>query len=131
MSFAIIAAENKVTKVGAGYVHKDGVDYRCRECWDFDSIAQRCASHGPTDVIKPNGTCTYWRHGIPTPGLAIAGSITKQESGYTEDPNGTLCRRCKFFFKGDCEKVNKNSPGDDPGQIHPMACCANQTPRAA
>lgn len=128
--FEILSAANKVTKVGAGYVHKEGTEYRCKDCWDFDPVAERCASHGVSDAIKDNGTCTYWRQGRPTAGLRITGALTKQESGYTEDPNGTLCRRCRFFFKGDCEKVDKNSPGDDKGQIHPMACCGNQLPRA-
>lgn len=121
---------SKVTKVGAGYVHHAGSDYRCRECWKFIPATNQCAEFRSQDTAKPHGTCTYWAFGKPVAGLKPSGAFTPAELGYTEDPNGTKCIRCKYFdSKGYCQKVDESSPGDDPGKITPGACCANQTPK--
>jgi hypothetical protein len=90
---------------------------------------ERCWIHGDETVIKPYGTCGYFVKGKPQPNLKPMGSLSKLESGYTEDGGhvGYSCKRCEYFSPAalDCQKVDKDSAGDDPGKIHPDACCAN------
>jgi hypothetical protein len=125
-----VAAPAKVTKEGAGYIHRDGTDYRCRDCVLFIPKSKRCAIHRNEDLIQPNGYCTQWAEGKPQPGLVPLGCYTPKETGYGELRNGTKCVRCVFFNgSNDCKRVNKDSSGDDPGSINPNACCANQQPR--
>lgn len=123
------AVENKVTKVGAGYVHRPNTEYRCKDCLLFIPGSQQCALFRPQDVVKASGTCIYWANGTPMMGIKPQGAYTPKEAGYTEASNGTLCRRCRFFDGPYCKKVDEKSPGDDPGKIHPEACCANQEPK--
>lgn len=113
---------NKVTKVGAGYVYVKGTDYRCGDCWKFIKSTQQCAELASSDTVKSNGTCILWSYGASKPGMKPTGAYTKAEVGYTENPNGTLCRRCEYFNGADaCQKVE--------GAINPHACCSNQEPR--
>lgn len=125
------APSKKISKVSVGYIHRRGSDYRCRECLLFIPDSERCFIHGPGIEIKSNGYCIYWVKGQPFPGLTPKGSVSKKESGYGEDPNGTTCQKCEYFLsdKADCQVVDKDSDGDDPGSIHPDACCANQDPK--
>jgi hypothetical protein len=119
-----------VTKVGAGYIHIQGTDYRCSDCSLFIPGTRRCAAHGKNDLIRANGYCIEFLYGAPNNDLVPIGSVTKLQSGYGEDVDGTKCYRCRFFNgKIECSKVDRNSPGDNPGKIHPDACCANQQPK--
>lgn len=126
-----VEPHKKIAKVSVGYIHRTGVDYRCKECLLFIPDSERCFIHGVGAVIKPNGYCAYWVKGQPFPGLTPKGSVSKLESGYGEDPNGTTCQKCEYFSseKNDCQVVDKDSSGDDPGEISPMACCGNQSPK--
>jgi hypothetical protein len=131
---AAAAVPVKVTKEGSAYVHKEGTDYRCRDCVLFMPDKKRCAIHGVSDLIQPGGYCTYWVQGKPRRGINMLGapweSVTPKESGYGELKNGTKCARCVFFNgSDDCRRVDKNSVGDDPGKISPQGCCDNQSPR--
>lgn len=128
--FNILAGTRQITKTDAGYVHRDGVDYRCRECWKFLPSQNACASLQLTDTVRANGTCILWEIGPPRPGLMPLGCFEKDQVGYTENPNGTKCYRCVMFLpSGACMRVDKNSPGDDPKRIDRNGCCNSQSPR--
>lgn len=118
----------KVAKQGALYVHRVGSNYLCEQCVAYISKRKRCYlilnSEGE---IKPKATCGYFVKGKSLPDISPAGNLSKLEAGYIEPPNGVSCKQCEYFsaVKEDCQVVDKNSPGDDPGKIHPDACCAN------
>ena len=125
------AEGEKIAKVSVGYIHRRGSDYRCKGCVMFIPDIERCLIHGEDQIIRAIGYCVYWAKGKPFPGLKPMGSVSKLESGYGEDPNGTTCAKCEYFLEAtsDCQKVDRNSPGDDPGRIDPGACCGNQDPK--
>lgn len=85
---------------------------------------ERCTIHGPDDIIKPYGSCGLFVKGYSMPGHPM-GNVTKRESGYEENRPGFSCKRCEYFHGDEkkCEKIDHNSFGDDPGIIHPDACC--------
>ncbi len=122
----------KLSKQQAGYIHRSATDYRCEDCPHFVPEAQGCAIHKPSETILARGYCTYWVHGAPA-GLEAGalGQLTRIESAYGEDPNGTKCSRCTNFDAGYCRKVDEKTPGDDPGRIDRNGCCNVQTPIAA
>jgi len=115
------SASGKIAKPLAGYVYREGTDYRCSDCWQFITDKQRCLSHGPGDVIKPNGYCIYWTYGTPVRDGQPKSSVSKEESAYAEKPNGTKCRRCVNSQFPTCKRVD--------GTIQSNACCNLQTPR--
>lgn len=122
----------KVSKLGAGYVKRDGTDYRCIDCWKFIPETERCAEAHEHETARPFGSCINWAQGPAVPGLKPRGAYTLEELGYTEDRNGTKCKRCRFYdieAKNYCHVVDENSEGDTPGIIDPNACCDNQEPR--
>lgn len=126
---SIRAATGKISKLGAGYVHKDGTDYRCKDCISLIPQRRKCEVHSIQDTTLPNGYCIQWVYGKPK-GVKPLGCVTPLESGYGELKNGTKCIRCAHFNgRDDCDLVDKESPGDDPYMIHPQACCDNQTPK--
>jgi hypothetical protein len=115
----------KITKVGAGYVHRAGSDYRCSECIHFLSDIKRCFLLGSDDVIAPEGYCIEWAKGArPADDHdwddKPQGCYSKAEVGYGTKKNGTLCERCKHFDAGYCEIVE--------GRIEPGGCCNSQSP---
>lgn len=111
----------QISKVGAGYVYRKGTDYRCKDCWKFMPMRQRCAEMSLIDVVLKNGYCTMWSEG-PAHSGSMYGSYTKEQVGYGEDPKGTKCGRCKHFDGRDaCEIVQ--------GKIDKDACCNNQEPK--
>jgi len=117
----------KVSKQGALYIHRTNTDYRCKDCIMFIPSMERCWIHSDIQVIKPNGTCGYFVKGKPQPNLKPLSLVSAKESGYIEFKSEGGCDGCEYFssFKRDCQVVDKDSPGDDPGEIHPKACCAN------
>jgi hypothetical protein len=124
-----------IDKSQAGYIHRSG-DYTCGLCVFAKPISivpmeigkewpAACALFGPGERISvTRGGCNDYWHGVPnqTDYLNVS---SKLESGYLEHKRGFGCRRCEHFSpaKQDCSEVLKDSPGDDPGQIHPGACC--------
>ena len=89
----------------------------------------KCAKFGRGDTARANGTCILWPLGAPVQ-ITPNNSYTSSELGYTENPNGTKCKRCSnFLAPNDCRMVDRSSPGDDPRVIHPEACCAAQSPK--
>lgn len=75
--------------------------------------------------IDPQASCGYF---MPGPCCSLGdkplGLLTKLESGYALDVNGASCKRCEYWNPaGDCQLVDKDSPGDDQGEIDGDACC--------
>ena len=118
-------SQAKITKVGAGYVYREGAEYRCDECWKFIPSRGKCAEIRSMRIIRPNGYCIQWSKGKPGRVSEVYGDYAPEEVGYGEKPEGTLCRRCDHFDGTNrCEVVGKNDP-----EIKPGACCDNQEPK--
>lgn len=127
------AIDGKMLKSAVLYIHRTGTDYECKDCPWFQPGKGRCFLHSPSTEISPTGTCGYWVKGKPLPAiqdLQPTAALSKLESGYTEAPSGYSCKRCDEFLPDsqDCVKVDRNSPGDDPGLIHADACCCRWEP---
>ena len=142
----------RVSKQGVLYLHvlPDSTgrqtQYECRDCPMFISDVGQCTIHGPDDAISETGSCGYFLPGVPTTsdtGAVPHSNVTVQQSGYMENPHGTgfSCKRCREYVMklddkgqpdalGGCNIVDYDSPGDDPGNIHPDACCAAWEPDA-
>lgn len=121
--------KEKWPKQAALYVYRPETQYKCEECVFAKLKSTKCALYGPTENIKPEGSCSMWMH--MDPGSKVAEEIpylslvTKLETGYVENKTGFSCKRCEYFSanKQDCSKVRKDSPGDTIGSIDPNACC--------
>jgi hypothetical protein len=128
----------KLSKSEAGYVYRPETEYLCGQCTFAKPIGTAkpsatreyeagCALFGPDQTISPqHGSCNNFLHGEPAkfdiPWLALA---TPVEFGYLENGPGFTCSRCEHYSidKGDCEKVDKDSEGDTPGEINLRGCC--------
>lgn len=110
----------KWEKSQAGYVHLPKTQYECQMCRFFNGARESCEI--VSGVIHSWGTCNNYVPKIQ--------KLNQQEAGYCENPArvGYSCKRCSYFSpeKNDCEVVDKNSPGDAPGTIHPDGCCDHQ-----
>jgi hypothetical protein len=120
---------HKIPKTSAGYQFRPETEYRCQECVFAKTAKEQsaCAFFGPSETISPaSGSCNYFTHGegkrFDLPWLAL---LTKDEAGYAENLTGFSCKRCEYLdpLHEDCRRVDRNSPGDTPGKIDPMACC--------
>lgn len=120
----------RISKQAVLYMHVQGSHYQCKGCVTFIPGTERCLQHGPADVIKPYGQCGLFAAGKPFPGLKPTGAVTKLQSGYWDQPNGSSCGQCEYFLaeRKDCLKVDPNSDGDDPGQILAPSCCNRYSP---
>jgi hypothetical protein len=123
---------NKLEKQQAGYLYRPGARYVCGECVflkELPSGQQGCAFFGTAvKVSASRGSCNYYTYGpAPRPDVPWLNSFTKLELGYLENENGFSCKRCEEFAigKNDCRKVDRHSPGDNPGIISPDGCCSN------
>jgi len=115
-----------ISKGSALYLHAPKGCYDCDDCAMFIDYSHRCAIHSSNDYISPEGSCGYFVPGMVNSfGDDPKSLVTKQESGYVEDVNEASCKRCKAWSAEgwDCAVVDKDSAGDDPGIIHPDACC--------
>lgn len=115
-----------ISKGSALYVHAPRPEYDCDDCAAYLMADRRCVFHGRDDYIGMEASCGYFMQGVPGAlGFVPLGLITKQESGYVEDVNEASCKRCEYWNPEEwaCAKVDKDSVGDDPGIIHPDACC--------
>ena len=117
--------EKKIPKAVALYIHKRNTLYRCRDCVLAKAQANKCALLGIAVSIKPIGTCGAWIHKKGNVEVPFIGGYTKEELGYVEFPEGYSCGHCEEFLpdQQDCRKIDKDSPGDDPGRIVSEACC--------
>lgn len=119
-----------IPKASALYVFRPETSYTCGECafLKSDKGKHGCAFFGPAFSVSPMmGACGYYSHAEPgqfeVPWMGI---FTPVELGYAENRNGFSCGRCEYFGvgKNDCSKVDRNSPGDTPGEINPRGCCS-------
>ncbi len=118
------AEEKKISKEVVCYINRPETEYTCDSCLYYKQ--KKCALYGPTVEIKPYGGCNLYIHAEPGKiDIPWIGLVTKIETGYMENKMGFSCKRCEEFIaaSSSCEKINKYSPGDDPGMINPNACC--------
>lgn len=122
--------DRKITKAEAGYVFAPKSDVTCEDC-QFRRDTGHCAYFGPSVTISfPEGSCNRWKQGNSAGVPFLEPFFAKEQLGYVENKNGFGCRCCKHFSpsKDDCDEVNKNSPGFNPGTISPYGCCDFQKP---
>lgn len=115
---------DKIEKSVVLYINLPETNYTCAECIYYKE--RKCALYGPTVSINAYGGCNMWIHGEAGQyNMPWLGLLTKLQTGYMENKLGFSCKRCEEFIAGKnaCEKVNRFSEGDDPGMIHPNACC--------
>lgn len=115
-----------ITKGSALYIHAPKGDYDCDDCPFYIMPTRRCVLHGAYDHINPEDSCGYF---VPGPsgifGDRPLGFVTPAESGLVRNVNEAGCKRCRNWLPDSwaCMEVDKDSPGDDPGMIHPDSCC--------
>lgn len=118
---------SKIEKQAVLYVFQPNTQYECKDCCYANKEVANCSylKRGENG-IRSWGSCNYWEHGSPG-SLEGPHSKSKIEAGYEENKwkQGYSCKRCDEFIPEthDCEKVDKHSPGDTPGEINPNACC--------
>jgi hypothetical protein len=119
----------KIDKASVLYLHRPEGDYSCANCCLFLPTARRCLWFSARDVVQPYGACGLFVEGtakqLVNVGANPLGKVTPVEAGYVENKPGYTCGRCVHFSdaKQDCEIVDKNSEGDDPGSIKAESCC--------
>ena len=121
----------KDSKASVGYMFKPNTQYVCGDCRDYIPDSLRCVPHGASDTFLPLDGCNIFVPGTPhTDNVFPLGALTKGESGFMRSNYGFSCKRCEHFNPEafDCEEVDKDSPGDTPGMIHPDACCNEWEP---
>lgn len=113
----------KVSKASVLYIHIPGTEYQCSDCTMLHPKEKSCSIHQKKFKILGIGSCGLFYFGPPA-GKGF-GYLTIIQTGYEENPEGFSCKRCRRFLPArlDCRHVDRNSPGDDPGLIHPDACC--------
>ncbi len=113
---------SKIHKSAVLYIHDAGTQYTCSDCVFYKQ--GRCALFGPAVNIQPYGSCGFFVQGHTKLVVPWISGVSKTEAGYVENEPGFSCKRCEeFTLSGDCKKVDKNSEGNDPGEIHKNACC--------
>jgi hypothetical protein len=113
------------TKASVGYVYAPGTSLRCNEC-AFITVGGRCTDYqGAEQAVSPEyGSCNDWQD-LRKGRIRGNGSRTRVQTAYLENLAGFGCRRCVHMSlaKSDCDAVDKDSPGDNPGRIDPYGCC--------
>jgi len=115
-----------IDKSHAGYMHMPRGDYDCDDCPFWIESSRRCVLHGASDIVLPTDSCNFFCLGVAGSfGQTPLGYVTKLESGFAHSTAGFSCKRCANWLRDEwgCVGVDKNSEGDDPGIIHPDACC--------
>jgi hypothetical protein len=112
-------------KAAVGYVYAPGTSLLCGEC-AFISTDGLCTDYSGVEqkVSLSTGSCNDWQD-LRQGRIKGNGSRTWQQTAYVENPTGFGCRRCGHMdLTGeDCDAVDKDSPGDNPGRIDPRGCC--------
>lgn len=117
---------DKASKESVLYIFRPEGNVTCGMCI-FRKDMIKCAILN--DVISPDtGSCGFYIHGDVADAnkdMMWIGTVTKCEAGYIENKTGFQCKRCSEFeiSTKSCERVDKFSPGDTIGIIHPDACC--------
>lgn len=120
-----MAEETKIPKSAVLYIHKRNTNYKCKDCLFAKNQGNNCAIYGSGVAIKPFGGCGEFIMKKGNIEIPYIGGYNKGNTGYMENPEGFSCGRCDEFIadENDCKKVDKNSPGDDPGSIESGSCC--------
>ncbi len=116
---------HKIEKQAALYIFRPETSITCKSCV-FLKDFNKCVLFN--DKVELYGTCGFYIHGEvkdANPKMPWISGVTKLEAGYLENKVGFQCVRCEEFLCGqrDCKKVDKDSAGDNPGEIHPFGCC--------
>jgi len=121
---------SKIAKETVLYIHRAGTQYTCSDCIFFRRSRGVCLIFNESDnQVKAYGGCGLWVERFKQVSMPIIGATTKTEAGYVENEAGFSCKRCdEFILSGDCKKVDKESTGDDPGEINKNACCNRWSP---
>ncbi len=120
-----MAETAKIPKSAVLYIHKKDTRYKCNDCIFAKDHANKCAIYGSAVSIKPWGGCGEFIMRKSAIVIGYIGGYTKENTGYVENQDGFSCGRCDEFLpdENDCKKVDKDSPGDDSGEIVAGACC--------
>lgn len=115
----------KIPKEVVLYIHKRDTSYKCKDCIFARDQGNKCALYGSGVAIRPYGACGLWIKKKGNIEIPYIGTYNKENTGYAENQDGFSCARCEEFLpdQNDCKKIDKDSPGDDPGSIQPGACC--------
>ena len=122
---------DKLDKDDAGYQFKPNTQYECGDCVFYLPDHRKCQLLSDAESVLPFDGCTYFVKGVPeTLGTERLYALNSLEADYSRSNFGFSCKRCVHFImeSWDCEGVNKDTPGDTPGMIHPDACCNLQEP---
>ena len=120
------AGGGTIPKANALYVHFSKEAYDCDDCV-FWLEGDRCLIHGANFEAKGEDSCGFMIQGKPDTYKGMAHLNMKPvETGFARNVHEAGCRRCRHYGNRDCNLVDKDSPGDDRGIIHPGACCALQ-----
>ena len=118
-------ASELIPKPAAGYINTDPAGlYHCSSCALFLADSERCIGHSTDQIIKPFGSCAHWGLGASALNLEPQNWWTPLDSAYSENEPGFSCARCEYFTGDDCELVDRESEGLDPGQILATSCCS-------
>jgi hypothetical protein len=119
------ASNGKMPKAAVGYVYAPGTSLLCKEC-AFITPGGLCTDHpGPEQRVSlSTGSCNDWQD-LRRGRVKGNNSRTWLQVAYLENPVGFGCRRCQHMSleKEDCNAVDRDSPGDNPGRIDPRGCC--------
>lgn len=120
-----MAETAKIPKEVVLYIHKKDTAYKCKDCLFAKDQGNKCAIYGSSVAIRPYGTCGEWIKKKGNIDVPFMGGYTKENTGYVENLDGFSCARCDEFLadQNDCKKIDKDSPGDDPGAVVSAACC--------
>ena len=120
-----MAETTKIPKEVVLYIHKRDTAYKCKDCLFARENGNKCALYGSSVSIRPYGACGLWIKRKGNIDVPFIGTYNKENTGYVENPDGFSCARCDEFIPDaeDCKKIDKDSPGDDPGKILPQGCC--------
>lgn len=119
-------------KSAVGYMHKPATEYICGDCIFYLDDKKRCQLLG-SDVVLVYDGCNNFCPGTPG-SISASGDplfiLNPNEVGLTHSEYGFSCKRCVHFDGKNwaCDEVDRSSEGDDPGMIHPDACCNEWEP---
>lgn len=120
-----MAETAKISKEVVLYIHKRDTAYKCKDCLFAKNQGNNCAIYGPSTSIRPYGTCGLFVKHKGNIEVPYIGGYNKENTGYVENQEGFSCAKCDEFLPEDedCKKIDKDSPGDDPGKITSAGCC--------
>jgi hypothetical protein len=119
-----VVKADRMPKAAVGYVYAPGTSLLCGQCAFI--AGGKCTDHPGKEenVDLDKGSCNDWQDRRKGPVTGNRGRSWVQVA-YLENAQGFGCRRCAHMdLKGaDCDAVDKDSPGDNPGRIDPYGCC--------